>query len=249
MELSWSTFVLEIVNFLVLVWMLQRFLYRPILHVITQRKAAIDQTKADAEALRQEADALQEQYANRLAEWEQEKAKARAQLHHDLDAERSRLMSKLLASLEEERAKARVLEERRRSDVQRQSEARALAHATQFVTRLLSRVAGPALESTLVALVVEELAALPEDTRQRLRNTVVEAQQSLLITSAYPLNELQREQLRQGLTACLGQPIACAFVEDRQLLAGLRIGLGSWVLQANLQDELKFFAHEMTHVA
>ncbi len=39
MELNWSTLLLEIVNFLVLVWILKRFLYRPVLQVIEERRS------------------------------------------------------------------------------------------------------------------------------------------------------------------------------------------------------------------
>ena len=37
MQLNWSTFVLEIINFLILVWVLKRFLYKPVLAAIAQR--------------------------------------------------------------------------------------------------------------------------------------------------------------------------------------------------------------------
>ena len=39
MELDWTTFILEIINFLVLVWILHRFLYQPVMNVIAQRRA------------------------------------------------------------------------------------------------------------------------------------------------------------------------------------------------------------------
>ena len=39
MELDWTTFVLEVINFLVLVWILRRYLYRPVLNTLAARKA------------------------------------------------------------------------------------------------------------------------------------------------------------------------------------------------------------------
>jgi F-type H+-transporting ATPase subunit b len=51
-ELDWMTFVLEVINFLVLIWILNRLLYRPLMNVIAQRKAAIQKTLADAEEVR-----------------------------------------------------------------------------------------------------------------------------------------------------------------------------------------------------
>ena len=52
MELSWPTFFLEIINFLVLVWILKRFLYKPVLEAIAHRKAVIDKTLVDAKRQR-----------------------------------------------------------------------------------------------------------------------------------------------------------------------------------------------------
>ncbi|WP_054775053.1 hypothetical protein [Methylogaea oryzae] len=44
MELDWSTIALEIVNFLILVWLLKRLLYKPVQDIIAQRRAAIEAT-------------------------------------------------------------------------------------------------------------------------------------------------------------------------------------------------------------
>ena len=42
MEFNWTTFSFEIINFLILVWILQRFLYKPVTNAIARRKAAIE---------------------------------------------------------------------------------------------------------------------------------------------------------------------------------------------------------------
>ena len=50
MELTWSTFILEIINFLILVWILKRFLYKPVMDAIAKRRASIEQSMQDAAA-------------------------------------------------------------------------------------------------------------------------------------------------------------------------------------------------------
>ena len=57
MEFNLSTFLIEIANFLILIWILQRLFYKPLLAMIAQRKQHIDQTLADAQAVRQKAEA------------------------------------------------------------------------------------------------------------------------------------------------------------------------------------------------
>ena len=66
MEFSLSTFVLELINFLVLVWILKRFLYRPVLDIIARRREQIDATMAEAKRIEDNAQALKQKYDERL---------------------------------------------------------------------------------------------------------------------------------------------------------------------------------------
>ena len=77
MELNWTTFALEIINFLALLWILKRFLYRPVMQTLAERRAGIERTLSEARASEAQAAAMQQQFAGRLADWEQEKAAAR----------------------------------------------------------------------------------------------------------------------------------------------------------------------------
>ena len=61
MEFDWTTFILEIINFLILVWILKRFLYRPVLGVVARRRAGIEKTLADARRIEAEAGELRQQ--------------------------------------------------------------------------------------------------------------------------------------------------------------------------------------------
>ena len=67
MEFDWTTFVLEALNFLVLVWLLKRFFYQPVLAEIEARRDATAKTIADAETVRREAEALKSEYQAHLA--------------------------------------------------------------------------------------------------------------------------------------------------------------------------------------
>ena len=57
MHFDWSTLVLQTVNVLVLLWLLRRFLFRPVVAIIAARKDAADKLLADAEAARAQAEA------------------------------------------------------------------------------------------------------------------------------------------------------------------------------------------------
>ena len=247
MELNWTTFILELVNFVVLIWILNRFLYRPVMNVIAQRKAAIQKTLSDADTTRSEAQALQRQYENRLTEWEEEREKARTQLRDEINAERKRRLEDLRAELDQEREKSAVLEQRRLNDFAKQAEATAIVLGGTFVSRLLSRLGGPDLERKIIDMVTQDLPTLPHDQMQAIRAASATIEIPMTITSAYPIDQAQRDVFCHAWRTLVGRDVVCEFLENRSLIAGLRISFGSWVLRANVQDEMSFFAESPRH--
>jgi F-type H+-transporting ATPase subunit b len=240
-ELNWSTFLLEIVNFLVLVWILKRLIYRPVLEVIARRKAGIEQALKEARSLKAEAEAMGQRYEGRLTDWEREREGAREALAKELEAERGRRLAALKADLEQQREKALVAEERRQAEALRDMEGRALAQGAAFASRLLAQATGPELEARLLELAVSELRKLPEARLADLRNRWGERPEAIAVASAHPLSDTQRQTLGESLAAVTGRALPLTFQQDPELLAGLRITLGAWVLEANLQAELRGF--------
>lgn len=242
MEFNWTTFALEIVNFLVLVWLLKHFFYRPVLDVIGRRRAGIEKTLADARTTQTEAQGLKENYEARTAEWSKEKDAARAKFAEEISAERERAMEALRTSLADERERTRVLNEKREAEWRRTVEEQAISLGAAFSAKLLSRFATPELESRLVDVTLEELPRLPAAQAQALAVNAKNGTMKLTVTSVYPLDEDRRKAIRASLSALVGRPVEPDFGANPELLAGLRVSLGAWVLHANLHDELEFFA-------
>jgi len=241
-ELNWSTFVLEIINFLVLVWILKHFLFKPVRDVISRRRAGIEKTLADAEILQADAGKMQEQYEGRLADWDQERRQARDALAREFEAERTIKMTELQGSLQQERETARVAEARRQADAIRKIEETALMQGARFATNLLELASGPDTETRLVELLITELTRIPAARIAALRNTYGKTPEAIVVVSAFELPEDQRLQLKQALTTITRSNIPLRFEQNNELLAGVRIIIGAWVLGINLQDELKGFA-------
>lgn len=246
MELNWSTFILEIINFLVLVWILKHFLYKPVLNVIARRRAGIEKTLADAKEHHEEAEKLKQRYEGRLFEWEQERQQARNKLAEEIEAERVDKLSKLQTELEKQQEKARVAEARRQSDAMRKIEETALKQGAYFATRLLEQAAGPDTEARLIELLIDELKQLPDERVVSLRNSFEKTAEAIKVVTAYPLSDQQRQSLEQILTKIATPDIPLQFEQNSELLAGVRITIGAWILGTNLQDELEGFK-ELAH--
>jgi F-type H+-transporting ATPase subunit b len=242
LELNWSTFLLEIINFLVLVWILKHFLYKPVLDVIARRRAGIESQLSEARRLHDEANTLKEEYENRLSDWDHERQQARESLAQELHEERARRIEALKTTLVQEREKERIAESRRRTEAQRAIEHQALQQSAQFAARLLGQSTGPELEERLMDLLLDGLSSLSSDHIATLRTQWGKPPEAIMVSSAFPLSEERKKRLEKTLTGVTGLSVPVKYERNADLLAGLRVTIGAWVLRANVQDELKGFA-------
>jgi len=187
MQLDWTTIALEALNFLVLVWLLKRFLYKPILAIVAKRQAAIEQQTKSANETEARARELETRYEARLRDWEKERGEALAQLQEELREERRHALAALDASLQQAREKARVLEERRAAEESARREREALEQGGRFVRRVLSGLASPELEAGLVRAAADEIEALPDERRSQLRTTLAGTKEPAVVSTAFAL--------------------------------------------------------------
>lgn len=239
MQIDTTTFILQLVNFAVLVWLLHRFLYRPVLAAIDRRRAAIDQSMTEAKRAREEAERLHQQFEGRLADWERERVKARAALEAELATLRAKGLADVAQAEERERERHAALQAKRETDWKHETEQDALDQAAAFAARLLERVADPGLDERLVGIFAEDLAAWPPARLQPLAEAARAAGGRVSVRSAHALHEASRAQVARVLSERLGVECRPEFAVDEALLGGVSVAVGPWVLQANLRDELR----------
>ncbi len=246
MELNWSTFLLEIVNFLVLVWILKRFLFRPVQAVIARRRDEIEAEIADASQQREAADVLRKEYESRQSDWRQEQAQARADLAQELLQERTRALEAIRSAVSDEQERQRAAMARQASRAAREAESLALKNAACFTARLLAAVAGPEVEERLIDMLVEEVRAMSGEEIEQLKTQWGAISGPVEVISAYPLSDEQKRRLEQLFNERAAQELTFDYAQDAALIAGARIACGSLVLQANVAEELSLFA-ELAH--
>jgi len=246
-EFDWTTFTLEIINFLILIWILKRFLYRPIIDVIARRRDGIEKALADAKRIETEAIEIKQQHERHLAEWGEQKEAAEASLQQELASERERRMAALDTEIAEERERRRVLDERQQRDFEHTAEEKAIAQGAAFSAKLLARVATQELERRLYTLLLEDLRKLRAEDRRALVEVAQTPGLQLRVQSAFKLEESKRAELAHVLGEATGKTLPVEYRENPELVAGFQVNVGPWILHANLRDELKFFSGALRH--
>lgn len=220
MSIDWITVAAQIVNFLVLIWLLKRFLYRPILDGIDAREKEIAERMGEAERIRVAAEEAK-------AEFEASSGKLRAGREGVLEAtrqaaeaERGTLLAEARERLASERAalaEQRTEEARRYSEELHREGARALLSLTR---KALKDLADEELETRIVARASQRLI----DIADELRRAGGESLQAVAITHA-PLPDPARERLASELAALIPE-ISVSFRTDPAQAPGLVLRMG-----------------------
>src|SRR5580700_3375974 len=92
MLIDWFTVGAQALNFLILVWLLKHFLYKPILNAIDAREKRIASELADADAKKAEAQKEHEEFQHKNEEFDQQRAALLTKATGEANAERQRLL-------------------------------------------------------------------------------------------------------------------------------------------------------------
>src|SRR5271170_4570447 len=105
MLIDWFTVCAQALNFLILVWLMKRFLYKPILHAIDEREKRIATELADAGTKKAEAQKERDEFQHKNEEFDQQRAALLSKAIDEAKAERQRLLGEARQAADELSAK------------------------------------------------------------------------------------------------------------------------------------------------
>ena len=219
MRIDWWTLGLQAINALVLVWLLGRFLFRPIARILAERQAAADRIVAEAEAAKEAADAAR---AQAEAEAEELAASRNAMIKaatEDAEKQKATMLEAARADADRLRSEARAEIAKAQKAAEDATDARAAQLAVDLAAKLLERLPDSARIAGFVDGLAEGVTALPEDLRKGLGVNGA----PIAIAAARPLTDAERTLLRDALGKALGRDVAIDVTVAPDLIAGLEL--------------------------
>jgi F-type H+-transporting ATPase subunit b len=214
------TVMAQIVNFLILVFLLHRFLYNPILNAMAKREKRIADDLETAERKRREAREEIENYRQKQAELDEKRQEFLQQAEKDADEKRRQLLQKAREETDEIRTRwQRAIEQEKESflsDLRR----RVSEETYRVIRGALADMADVALEERIVTVFLERLVDLPVSEREALAN---ETADSWKIHSAFDLPDEQQEEIRQVVEEVVGYNGRLTFKTNPDLIAGIEL--------------------------
>ena len=245
MTFSWTTFALQAVNFLILVWLLKRFLFKPVANLVTQRKAAISRAQSEAKSAQGAADQARKDLEARRAELDQQRQAMIDQTRAQLADERAAMIEAARGEVEKLKAAARKQLDEERDSAGRELFARTVQTAVELASQLLRQVAGAPLDQPFLEQALGRLDRLAANERADLLGQLARDGGQLLVTTAHPLDADSQAKWRAALSGRLGEAARIVFTADQELIAGVRLGFPHATLRFSWRDNLAHAQNEL----
>lgn len=238
MQINWWTFGLQALNFLVLCWLLWRFLYRPVKEVIEKRKELTEHAFAEADKRQAELETAQRGLEEERAAMAQERQDMLKKVHAELEAERSKLLEEAKREAEGLLKTARESIGDEREAALRELRAQVNALAVELASGLLREAGSSASADVFLEKLEGQLENMPTDERERLRKDLEPEGARLTVVTAVPLTAEEEEAWRDRLGRSLGRKDKTDFVTDAGILGGAELRSPHVALKFTWADQL-----------
>jgi F-type H+-transporting ATPase subunit b len=148
--------IAQIFNVVLLVWLLTRFLYRPVLNILNERTRRIQESLKETEQVKEQLARANEDYDQKLAQARQEAAAILAQAQERAKLQEAEIIAQARQEADRIRSDAREQAVQERDGLMRDLK----NQMADLVTITASRVLGEELKSNHDQLIEESLASL-----------------------------------------------------------------------------------------
>lgn len=238
MLIDWFTVIAQIINFLVLMWLLKHFLYQPVLNAIDAREKRISDQLESARKIQNTATQQRLEFEDKNKNFEQQ---------HEILLEKARVEAQatrqqLLADARNEAIKLRTQWQEALHKEQRNLSEGIATRVRQEVIgisrKLLVELADCSLETQMVANFIKRLQSLADDEKAQLCAQIEDAVCPIIIRSAFELPEAERTSLTQQVQMTLGINNSVQFEIESDLICGIELISSGHKIAWNIADYL-----------
>ncbi|MGC2458097.1 MAG: F0F1 ATP synthase subunit B [Gallionellaceae bacterium] len=223
MLIDWFTVIAQAVNFLILVWLLKRFLYKPILNALDAREKRIAAELADADAKKAEAATEREEYNRKNDEFDRQRAALLNKATNEAAAERRRLLDEVRKDADGLRAKLQDTLSSEYRNLHEEIARRTRAEVFAIARKTLTDLAGASLEERMVDVFVRRLHELDNEKKARLAAMLEPPDIPVLVRSAFDLAPARRASIEDAVKATLAAKTPVRFEIVPDLVGGIEL--------------------------
>ncbi len=238
MNINWFTVIAQVINFFILVWLLKKFLYKPILNAIDEREKKIREKLKDADALKAAAKKEQEDFKKQQADFDQQKKALMDKAVADANTQKQQLMDAAKTEADDLRTKMeKATKEKQENDN---------LHITEKIQQLvfaitrkaLGEIASISLEEQSTNTFVKNLKELKDDEKKQFMDAFTSNSNAILVRSAFDLAAKQQDEIHDAVNVILSADTHLQFKTTPDIISGIELSTNGYKLSWSFSEYL-----------
>jgi len=223
MLIDWFTVGAQVVNFLILVWLLKRFLYKPILDAIDARERRIAEELADAGAKQSQARKQRDEFQKKNEEFDQQRDEFLNKAKAEATAERQRLLEEARRAAGDLRARQKEALKREQLSLNDEIGRRARDEIFAIARKTLTDLAGTSLEERMSEVFTHRLRELNDEAKRGLAKALSTSPDAAVVRSAFDLPPVQQAAIRHALNETFSDEVRVRFETAPDVISGIEL--------------------------
>ena len=238
MLIDWSTIVAQAINFLILVWLMKRFLYKPILDAIDTREKLVAAELADAAAKKTEAQKDRDEFQHKNEEFDRQRAALMTKATGEAHAESLRLLDEARKDADTLRVKRQEALRNEQHNLNQEIIRWTQKEVFGIARKTLADLATTSIEERMSEVFVQRLRGLSGAAKEQLVAALKNSTQPSLVRSAFDLPPAQRSAIESAVKEAFGGATQIQFEPAPDLVSGIELTANGQKVAWSIADYL-----------
>jgi F-type H+-transporting ATPase subunit b len=223
MLFDWFTVSAQVLNFLILVWLLKHFLYKPILNALDAREDLIAKKIKDADSANAEADKERDKFQDKNDKFDLERDELMNGVRDEVNNERRRLLDEALQAADILRVKQQEEMKQEQQGLSQVIIQKTQAGVFAITRKTLADLADAALEEQMLKVFNLRLRNMDAGVKESVAKALKASNDPVLVRSAFEIPPEQKNSIQNSLNEVFSDEIQVRYETAPELISGIEL--------------------------
>jgi F-type H+-transporting ATPase subunit b len=242
--IDWFTVAAQIVNFLILIFLMKKFLYGPIIRAMDKREETIAARLNEAGQQRDEAEKEILLYNKKNEEFESHRAEMMEKARVSAEERKKELIAEARKEVEDIKERWREAVGQEKESFLRGLRERMVDEIYTIARRVCADLAGVSLEDHMAEMFMKKIKALDQKSRDEIINKLKDAGGKITVATSFTLSEQQEQFITEAVQGITGPDAKPVFILSKDIICGIELRAKGYAFGWNAEAYLKSLEDE-----
>lgn len=232
------TIIAQIINFLILIYLLKRFLFNRIIQIMDEREKQITEQMQDAKTAKEAAQKELDEQQRIRKELQEKWNEMLAQAKKDAQKKREELVKDARSKIDEEQKNWREAISKQRTAFLRDLRHLSCEQVCQMSRKVLTDLADEKLEDQLIENFLIQLGKLSKKEKDDFIRFINKDERKLWVDSSFQLTRQKESEIRKILEEIIGDKVEINFKVSPKLICGIETRTEGKKISWNIENYL-----------